>query len=266
MISSSSDLTRRQLNIPNFWVIGIVFLCIIAWVVTIVTMSDMDYGPGTHLHDFSIFVTGWLLMLIAMMLPSEIVYTRTYSQLLLNTPKTKQISNVLSFIAGYALVWLMFGVIAFQLDGLMRTYLNIKWLDTGHMLAGSVLVLAGIYQVSSLKHWCLDHCRSPLSFFMKHWKMGSFGATSMGIKHGVVCVACCWALMTVMFAVGAMNLIWMAILTLVMFTEKVFLFGNKLTLTIAIFLVGIGIWMFISPDSVPLIKDPTLFEHSHHKH
>ncbi|MGE5103098.1 MAG: DUF2182 domain-containing protein, partial [Betaproteobacteria bacterium] len=43
----------------------------------------------------------------------------------------------------------------------------------------------------------------------------------MGLRHGAYCVGCCWALMLVLFAVGVMNLLWVAVLMLFVLIEKV---------------------------------------------
>lgn len=81
----------------------------------------------------------------------------------------------------------------------------------------------------------------------------------MGARHGLVCVGCCWALMAVMFAVGAMSLTWMALLTAFMFAEKVLPKGRALAVPIAIFLWAMGLWIAVSPDTAPLLKDPMMF-------
>jgi predicted metal-binding membrane protein len=116
--------------------------------------------------------------------------------------------------------------------------------------------VAGLYQVSALKHSCLNHCRSPLSFFARHWRQGRQGAVRMGLRHGLVCVGCCWALTAVMFAMGIMSLTWMALLTLFMFVEKVAPRGHALTIPIACFLWTMGLWIAVSPETAPLLKDP----------
>ena len=106
---------------------------------------------------------------------------------------------------------------------------------------------------------CLTHCRTPLSYFARHWRPGWAGALRMGLGHGLVCVGCCWALMAIMFAVGAMSLIWMGLLALLMFAEKMLPGGNRLALPIAVVLWVLGIWIAVSPDTAPLMADPLLF-------
>ena len=88
-------------------------------------------------------------------------------------------------------------------------------------LAGAILIGAGAYQLTPLKGACLTQCRSPLGFLMGHWRSGASGALRMGLRHGVDCLGCCWALMCVLFAVGVMNLLWVAALTGFVLVEKV---------------------------------------------
>jgi len=87
-------------------------------------------------------------------------------------------------------------------------------------LAGAILIAAGAYQLTSWKGACLTHCRSPLGFLMSHWREGKLGALRMGFFHGAWCLGCCWALMCVLFAVGVMNLAWVAALTCFVLLEK----------------------------------------------
>ena len=226
-------------------------------------MAGMDQGPGTPLHDFPVFLVGWIVMLTAMMLPSELNYVRVFAQSLQNAAVSPwgRAGHLVSFISGYGVAWIAYGVLAFVLDWMLResAVAYLSWDRAGPLLAGSVLVLAGFYQVSPLKQACLTHCRSPLSYFARNWRPGRAGALRMGLAHGLVCVGCCWALMAVMFAVGAMSLIWMGLLALLMFAEKILPFGHRLAWPIAVFLWVMGMWIAVAPDSAPLLTDPLLF-------
>ncbi len=94
-------------------------------------------------------------------------------------------------------------------------------LTVGPRVGGALLIVAGLFQWSPLKTACLRHCRNPLSFFLSRWRDGPAGAFRMGFRHGAYCVACCWALMALAFALGVMNLLWMAALTLLLCLEKI---------------------------------------------
>lgn len=245
------------------WTIAIVGLSTAAWLAMLLWMAGMDQGPGTPLHDLPLFLIGWVVMLTAMMLPSELNYIAAFGILLrgrVESPRDRQ-HRILSFIAGYGIAWISYGLLAYGLDFAVRAaaYDWMSWSRMGPYLAGSVLVIAGLYQFSTLKHACLTGCRSALSFFSRSWRDGNGGAVVMGIRHGAVCVGCCWALMAVMFVVGVMRFSWMALLTLFMFAEKMLPQGKKLTAPIALFLGVMGLWIAVSPDTAPLLKHQFLY-------
>ena len=236
-------------------------------------MAEMDQGPGTPLHDFKTYLIGWIIMLTAMMLPSEMQYIKVHNRLREKelTDENKNIKlffYTVIFIIGYGVAWILYGSLAFLLDSLLRMsdLEFIAWDKAGPIISGTILLTAAAYQVSPLKYACLTHCRLPINFFARHWHVNYPGVLYTGVLHGIICVMCCWALMAVMFAVGAMNLIWMGILTLLMFSEKIFPFGHKLTIPIAVFLGVVGIWIMVSPDTVPYLTNPLNYQHTIHHH
>jgi predicted metal-binding membrane protein len=255
--------TSRRGLMASGWAMVVVAVSVVAWLGALVLMGGMDEGPGTPLERFPSFLVAWIVMLTAMMLPSELNYLGSFA-VVTKSRETKPALRrllMLSFVAGYAVAWMTYGVLAYLLDGAIRAISPdfIAWDRAGPYLAGAVLIAAGTYQISHLKHACLSGCRSPLSFFSRYWRRGASGALRMGVRHGLVCVGCCWALMAVMFAVGAMSLTWMGLLTLIMFAEKVLPHGRKLTLPIASFLWIMGAWIALSPGTAPLLKNPLLF-------
>ncbi|WP_223458922.1 MULTISPECIES: DUF2182 domain-containing protein [unclassified Pseudomonas] len=256
--SAASALGRGQAGLG--WTIVIVALSLAAWFEMLVVMGDMDEGPGTPLHGLPAYLIGWVVMLTAMMLPSELNYIAAFAAMLKSRggKSLARTRRMACFIAGYAVAWIGYGLAAYLLDYAIRA-LSLEflaWNRAGPYWAGAVLIIAGIFQVSALKNVCLTGCRSPLSFFAQYWRGGDFGAVLMGARHGMVCVGCCWAMMAVMFAVGVMSPAWMALLTLLMFAEKVLPSGHKLAIPIAVFLGAMGIWMALSPDTVPFLKNP----------
>jgi predicted metal-binding membrane protein len=88
------------------------------------------------------------------------------------------------------------------------------------LLAGGLIFAAGVYQFSSLKHACLSLCQRPFPFFFANWTDKPSGIFELGLRQGLYCLGCCWPLMLVMFAVGIMNVVWMALLGALMTTEK----------------------------------------------
>jgi predicted metal-binding membrane protein len=201
-----------------------------AWVAAIVAEAT---GSAAGLHHDSLLVGGpgfgpalllfllaWQVMIAAMMLPSSLPLVRMYAAATVGTPERSR--SMAAFVGGYALVWSAFGALAFLFDAGIHATVNASpWVEEHDWAIGpSVLLLAGAFQFSSLKDACLKACRHPASFLRRHYRRGPAGGLMLGARHGVFCVGCCWALMLVMFAAGAANLIWMAALTGLMVHEK----------------------------------------------
>lgn len=127
------------------------------------------------------------------------------------------------FAIGYLVVWTGFSAAAALAQGALHeaALLSPAMAASNPRLAGSILAAAGIYQLTPFKGACLRRCRSPLGLLIGYWRDGLTGAFRMGLRHGVYCLGCCWALMCVLFVVGIMNLMWVAALTIFVFVEKV---------------------------------------------
>jgi predicted metal-binding membrane protein len=176
-------------------------------------------GPPVALAAL-IAVLAWQVMIAAMMLPSSLPLVRMYARASERAPRRGR--SMAAFIGGYALVWSAFGLAAFGFDAGIHAAVNASpWLERHDWwIGGSVLALAGAFQFTSLKDACLDKCRHPAQFLKRYYRRGPAGGFSLGARHGVFCVGCCWALMLVMFAAGVASLVWMALLTAVMIHEK----------------------------------------------
>jgi predicted metal-binding membrane protein len=176
-------------------------------------------GPPIPLAAL-IAVLAWQVMIAAMMLPSSLPLVRMYARATERAPRRG--SSMAAFIGGYALIWSGFGLAAFGFDAGLHAAVNASpWLAAHDWwIGGSVLALAGAFQFTPLKDACLDKCRHPAQFLTRYYARGPGAGLKLGARHGAFCVGCCWALMLVMFAAGAANLIWMALLTGVMIHEK----------------------------------------------
>ncbi len=113
--------------------------------------------------------------------------------------------------------------------------------STSNLLSGALLLTAGFYQFTPLKRVCLRHCRTPLGFLMTEWRDGASGALVTGLRHGLFCLGCCWALMLVMFAAGLVDLRWMAVLAAVMIYEKVGRHGRRLTPVVGVVMLSLAV-------------------------
>jgi predicted metal-binding membrane protein len=126
------------------------------------------------------------------------------------------------FAGGYLAVWSLFALVATVLQWTLHraALLHTHALAASPLLAGGMLVGAGLYQLTPFKTACLRHCQAPLGFLLSHWRDGAAGAFSMGMRHGTYCVGCCWALMLLMFAFGVMSVAAMAVLCVVVLGER----------------------------------------------
>jgi predicted metal-binding membrane protein len=172
-----------------------------------------------------VIIAMWWVMMIAMMTPSAAPLVLLYGRVLRHHAAPGQNAYLPSLIllAGYFAVWLAFAVAAAALQkalqpaGLLSPMM--LWSKSA-ALSAAVLGAAGLYQISNLKHACLAQCRSPARFLTEHWRPGRLGSFMLGARHGAFCVGCCWMLMALLFVGGVMNLIWIAMLTLVVLVEK----------------------------------------------
>lgn len=177
---------------------------------------------GTVVLPALLYVGGWILMTAAMMLPTTVPLLEIFRRL---TRRRQDASRLLTLvIVGYLTVWLLFGVAAHLLDwGVNDAVRQSVWLGVnGWVLGVIVLGIAGVFQFTDLKYRCLDRCRTPISFILRHWRGGNVQrqALAIGAHHGIYCVGCCWALMLLMFIVGTGSVGWMLLLGAVMAVEK----------------------------------------------
>ena len=176
------------------------------------------------LFDLSALFWMWSVMMVAMMLPTVLPTVTTFHALGKRRANGASFSlEAWSFVVGYLAVWVAFSALAALLQWPLHVMdvLDAMMESGGYLFGGLVLVVAGVYQWTPLKTACLRYCRSPLGFLLSSWRDGKAGAAGMGARNGLVCLGCCWALMLVMFAVGVMNVLWMAVLSVFMLVEKV---------------------------------------------
>jgi predicted metal-binding membrane protein len=192
-------------------------------------------------------VVMWWVMMIAMMLPSAVPLILLYGRVLRHAAAQQANSAYApaTFLAlGYLAVWLAFATLATGLQyALQRTGLisaMMLWSQSA-LLSAVVLVSAGAYQLSPLKHACLRHCRGPVSFLTHHWRPGRTGALRMGIEHGAWCVGCCWMLMALLFVGGVMNLVWIALLAVLVLAEKAAPRGALVSRATGVVLIAWGV-------------------------
>jgi predicted metal-binding membrane protein len=187
-----------------------------------------------------LFLAVWQVMIGAMMLPTSLPMVWLFARASRGQPHRRL--AVAAFLAAYAAIWTGFAVVAFVGDTALHE-LVARWdglRERPWLIFGVALLGAGAFQFSPLKERCLHECRHPLAFLIPHYRRGLGAAWGLGLRHGLFCLGCCWALMLMMFAVGAGNLAWMAVLTGVMLLEKTSRRGQRLVPLVGATLLAIG--------------------------
>jgi predicted metal-binding membrane protein len=210
--------------------------------------------PGMHMPqwqpwgtiDFALMLLMWVVMMAGMMVPSAspmiLMFTRVNRDRL---AKGGTVVPTAVFLAGYAIVWSAFSLAATLAQwGLhLAALLSPTMVSTSPILGGLLLITAGAFQWSALKHACLSKCRTPLSFLLTEWRDGHAGALVMGLRHGIFCAGCCWALMALLFVGGVMNLLWVSAIAAFVLVEKIAPRGLRIERGAGLGLMAWGTWM-----------------------
>jgi predicted metal-binding membrane protein len=155
--------------------------------------------------------------------------------------------QIYAIAAGYFVVWALFSLGATALQRLLAKLLFVSSMMevTSPVVGATLLLVAGVYQLTPIKQTCLRTCQSPFGFLMSRWRTGLAGAFRMGLEHGALCVGCCWALMLLLFAGGVMNLAVIAALTALVAFEKLTPFGAQGARISGVLLIAAALWMLV---------------------
>ena len=211
--------------------------------------TPVDTGqPAWGLGTWALMISMWWVMMIAMMTPSAaptiLLYARVHRAALAKGELPDEVTPTGTFTAGYLTIWLGFAVGASVLHYMLERAGLVSTMMMGsrsRWLSGTLLIAAGLYQLSPLKTVCLAQCRAPASFLARHWRPHAVGAFLLGARHGAYCVGCCWMLMALLFVGGVMNLVWIAALAIVVLIEKVLPGGKWISSGTAVALTGWGV-------------------------
>ena len=243
MIGAGASPLKQQRNL----VLGsLLLVTAAAWAVTL-RQASMPAGmeAGAALRPL-VFLLQWTVMMAAMMFPAAAPVILAFGAV--HADRRQRGAAFVStwvFNAGYLVVWTAFGGVAYATATVAAMALReTAW------LAGGLLVAAGLYPLSPLKHACLNRCRSPLAFFATSWREGRSGALRMGVEHGLACLGCCWLLFLILFPIGVMNVAAMGALTLLVFVEKTLPAGKAAARVAALALVAAG--ALVAVGAVPL--------------
>jgi predicted metal-binding membrane protein len=256
------------------WIVGgaILIIVALAWAYVLWLANDMDMGgmdmtgfrmipagigimlPADepwHAIEFGYVFLMWAVMMVGMMAPSAapmiLMYARVGRQW---KAQGKPYAATGWFAAGYLLAWTGFSLVATVLQWLVEraALLDSQMTLASNLVGAIVLIAAGIYQWTPFKDVCLVQCQSPLMFLMRH---GGFrddprGCLSLGLRHGGYCVGCCWLLMALLFIGGIMNVLWIALLSLLVLLEKLMPAGRWIARAAGIACALAGAWLLVS--------------------
>jgi predicted metal-binding membrane protein len=255
----------RPVSLPGTLQLGLIgallVLATIGWAVTDERMRGMDAGPATDPGTLGFWLTAWAVMMAAMMFPSITPMVLMFAALQRGRRKrggTAPIGTMPLFMGGYLATWTAMGLVAYAVVALGQALdINaLHWDEAGPYVAGGVIAIAAIYQLTPLKDICLRHCRSPLFFLMQHWHPGRGGALRMGISHGAYCVGCCWALMAALIALGVMSVGWMVFIAALIAIEKLLPWKEVANRGITVLLLALALGVAFFPEDVPGLTLP----------
>lgn len=236
----------------------------IIWLARDMTMDGMDMtgfrmipaGQGLMMPasapwqpiEFAYVLAMWAVMMIGMMTPSVapmiLIFARVGRQA---ATSARPFAASGWFASGYLIAWLGFSLVATCAQWVLeRAALLTPMMESANIvLGGIVLIAAGIYQWTPLKEACLSYCQAPLTFIMRHggFRSDPAGALALGLRHGLYCIGCCWALMLLLFVGGVMNVLWIAALAVLVLSEKALPFGKVLSRAAGCFFIAAGIWL-----------------------
>ena len=218
--------------------------------------DDMDMAMASPTMGLRapLFLTVWVVMMVAMMFPTAAPMILTFHKVQAGKrQRGEAFVATWVFVAAYLLVWTLSGVAAYA-GALAAEAVAARVMlspATAARIGGAILIVAGLYQLTSLKDLCLSKCRTPIGFIMTSWRDGAAGAFRTGLVHGGYCLGCCWLLFVILFPLGIMNIAAMAVITLVVFAEKTLPWGRPIARAIAAALVAYGVVVLAVPQVLP---------------
>src|SRR5262249_55779496 len=251
-------------------------LAALAWGYVLWLAADMDMG-GMDMTGFRMIPAGlgimapanapwgaiefafvfamWAVMMVGMMAPSAapmiLMYARVGRQ---GAAKGTPFAATGWFAAGYFLVWIGFSLVATVAQWALEraALLNAEMASANYALGAVILIAAGVYQWTPLKDMCLTQCQTPLLFLMRHggFRQDALGCVLLGLRHGAYCVGCCWMLMALLFVGGVMNVLWIALLALLILLEKLFRLGRWIARTAGVAFLAAGAWLLFFGNGV----------------
>jgi predicted metal-binding membrane protein len=237
-------------------IIAVLLVCAAAaWLFTAQQAASMSGTGGMAMLGAGLFLAIWVVMMVAMMFPSVAPMVVTHARIVRS--RGEGAAPTISFVLGYLVVWTAAGLVPLAVIQLLGSSIASPLSGWLTRLGGTVVLLAGVYQLAPLKNACLRACRSPLSFVLSHdFGGGAPAAGRAGMSHGLYCLGCCWALMAVLAVLGLMNLAWMVVFAVVFFLEKNWRQGVMLARVVGAACIVIGTAVLVRPDVLGSLGGP----------
>ena len=202
--------------------------------------------------EFAYVFVMWAVMMIGMMTPSAAPIILVYARVGRKASESRPFASTAWFALGYLLAWIAFSLVATSAQWALEraALLTPMMASASKTVAAILLILAGLYQWTPLKDVCLRQCQAPLGFILSRGGFQGAATSSLmlGFRHGVYCIGCCWALMVLLFALGVMNLFWIAALAILVLLEKVMPSGRVIARIAGIASFAGGVWMLFQPS------------------
>jgi predicted metal-binding membrane protein len=264
---ASRGLIRDRWSLITLALLGLI--TVIAWSNVIVQASSMPM-PGSvdiMMPDtieslitpaaLVAFVGAWSVMMAAMMLPSATPMILLYRGAARGQGQVDgALPRTWIFVFGYLFVWAAVGIPVYVASRFIHAAISTDdrfeaWMP---FAIAVVLAVAGAYQFTPLKRVCLRTCQSPFAFLIGHWQPGRRGAFRMGLEHATYCVGCCWGLMAVLVAAGAMGLAWVLLIALVVAAEKLITYSRWPVVVTGSALLGLAILVLVRPAAALVLR------------
>jgi len=240
-------------NLQKMILVSLITISGVSWFLSINQPEMMNIMISYNALLIVLFIVSWTFGMAAMMFPAIVPMVLLYSKLLTNKQSdsdssTETLQPRLStfkvglFVGMYLAIWSITGLallLAWSIP--MNSIVMFQDAKSLGIIFGSILIVSGIYQFTSLKNTCIGYCESPLSFFMRRWNNGITGAIKMGVCHGLYCLGCCWPYFLIMLSLGWMNITWMGIFAVIIFGEKIWPRGIWIARCVGIVLITLGI-------------------------
>lgn len=268
-MSAPADAARQVLGIPPLrrWshtellLAGLLLVLAAAgWLLAaLLATRDMQSGiltgaqpMGESMHPWPVeaglFLLTWMVMMAAMMLPSIVPFTVGVARLMRLRGAGR--GGTVTMTIAYVLIWAGTGILAYPaVRGLQQVSAGPT--EVAVRIGAVVLLAAGLYQFTPLKRVCLRRCRSPVFLVLQHGQRATrsrLGALQAGIQHGAYCLGCCWALIAVLLAAGAMSLAWMGVIAAIVALEKVSKRAETISRALGGVLVAVGLFLLVAPS------------------